>query len=67
MVGRAAYMRHALIDPKVVGHGILPGGHIEIELDTGFERNTDVKLSKNMVMVVTGAPQQGFRGSVTSH
>ena len=34
------------MDPAVVGHGIPPGGRLEVELAEGFERDWEVGLSQ---------------------
>jgi hypothetical protein len=51
------------MDPAVVGHGIPPGGRLEVELAEGFERDWEVGLSQAAIMLVTGAPQQGLPGA----
>ena len=52
----------AFMDPKVPGYGIPAGGHLEIEMGEGFERDWEVALSQAAIMLVTGAPQQGLPG-----
>jgi len=51
------------MDPEVLGYGIPAGGHIEIEMGEGFERDWDVGISQASIMMVTGAPQQGLPGA----
>lgn len=51
------------MDPNVLGYGIPAGGHIEIEMGDGFERDWDVGISQAAIMMVTGAPQQGLPGA----
>jgi len=53
----------AFMDPKVVGYGIPPGGHMQIEMGDGFERDWDIGISQAAIMMVTGAPQQGLPGA----
>jgi hypothetical protein len=52
----------AFMDPKVPGYGIPAGGHLEIEMGEGFERDWEVALSQAAIMLVTGTPQQGLPG-----
>ncbi|MCF6231707.1 MAG: hypothetical protein L3J36_01200 [Rhodobacteraceae bacterium] len=51
------------MDPGVLGYGIPAGGHMEIKMGDGFERDWDVGLSQASIMMVTGAPQQGLPGA----
>jgi hypothetical protein len=50
------------MDPKVVGYGIPAGGHMEITMGDGFERDWGIGISQAAIMLVTGAPQQGLPG-----
>ena len=67
-VGINVYLQNAsasgaeFMDPKVPGYGIPPGGHLEIEMGGGFERDWEVALSQAAIMLVTGTPQQGLPG-----
>ena len=47
-------------DPSVPGFGILPGGHIEVEMREGFTRNPDIQMDAAAIHMVAGAPQQGL-------
>lgn len=55
------------MDPNVIGYGVEPGGHIEIEMGGGYERITEVELVQKTMMVVTGAPQQGMPGKAVGY
>jgi hypothetical protein len=50
------------MDPKVTGYGIPAGGHMEITMGDGFERDWGIGISQAAIMLVTGAPQQGLPG-----
>lgn len=50
------------MDPKVMGYGIPAGGHMEIVMGAGFERDWAIGISQTAIMMVTGAPQQGLPG-----
>jgi hypothetical protein len=51
------------MDPKVMGYGIPAGGHMEIIMGDGFERDWAIGISQAAIMMVTGAPQQGLPGA----
>ena len=55
------------MDPNVVGHGVAPGGRVEVELVAGFERIAEVPLSQDSFMAMTGAPQQGLHGKAVGY
>ena len=47
-------------NPKVPGHGIPPGGRIEVEMGGGFTRDPTVAMDAAAVHMVSGTPQQGL-------
>lgn len=51
------------MDPNVTGYGIPAGGHMEIVMGDGFERDWAIGISQAAIMMVTGAPQQGLPGA----
>lgn len=51
------------MDPSVAGYGIPAGGHMQVIMGEGFERDWDVGISQAAIMLVTGAPQQGLPGA----
>ena len=55
------------MDPAVIGHGIAPGGRLEVEMAEGFERDWEVDLTQSAIMLVTGAPQQGLPGKAVGY
>lgn len=55
------------MDPKVVGYGVSPGGSIEVELISGFERVPAVPLDGRSLLLTVGAPQQGLPEKVGGH
>jgi hypothetical protein len=55
------------MDPAVVGYGIPAGGHMEIEMAGGFERDWGIGISQAAIMMVTGAPQQGLPGKAVGY
>lgn len=72
-VGINVYLQRAdapgmeFMDPKVVGYGIPAGGHLDIEMGDGFERDWEVGLSQAAIMLVTGTPQQGLPGKAVGY
>ena len=55
------------MNPIVEGYGIPAGGRIEIEMGNSYQRNPEIKLTQNTIMLVTGAPQQGMPGKVVGY
>ncbi|MDH3738861.1 MAG: hypothetical protein OER92_06680, partial [Alphaproteobacteria bacterium] len=47
-------------NPKIPGHGISPGGRIEVEMGGGFTRDPAVPMNAAAVHMVSGTPQQGL-------
>jgi len=47
-------------NPKIPGHGIPPGGRIEVEMGGGFTRDPAVAMDASAVHMVSGTPQQGL-------
>ncbi len=72
-VGINVYLQRAeapgkeFMDPKVVGYGIPAGGHLDVEMGNGFERDWEVGLSQAAIMLVTGTPQQGLPGKAVGY
>ena len=50
------------MNPAVIGYGIPPGGSMEVELVSGFERDPNVPLDSRSLLLTVGAPQQGLPG-----
>ena len=48
------------MDPSVPGYGIPPGGRLEVELTTGFQRDPNIPLDDRSILLVVGTPQQGL-------
>ncbi len=55
------------MNPDIVGYGIPPGGHMEVELGKGFERDASIPIAQPSIMMVTGAPQQGMPGKAIGY
>lgn len=55
------------MDPAVDGYGIPAGGHMEIEMGEGFERDWEIGISQAAIMMVTGTPQQGLPGAAVGY
>lgn len=55
------------MNPEVVGHGIPAGGRVEVELVSGFERDTSIPIAQPSIMLVGGAPQQGLPGKAVGY
>lgn len=55
------------MNPEFVGYGVPPGGRLEVELVSGFERDPAVPLEQPSIMLVTGAPQQGMPGDAIGY
>jgi len=55
------------MNPDVVGYGIPPGGSLEVEMISGFERNPAVPLDGKSLLLTVGAPQQGLPEKVGGH
>ncbi len=48
------------MNPAVIGYGIPPGGSLEVEMISGFERDPKVPLDSRSLLLTVGAPQQGL-------
>lgn len=55
------------MDPRVVGYGVPPGGSLEVELQSGFERDPSVPLDGTSLLLTVGAPQQGLPEKASGH
>jgi len=55
------------MNPEVLGYGVPPGGSIEVELISGFERNANVPLDGKSLLLTVGAPQQGLPEKAGGH
>lgn len=55
------------MNPDVIGYGIPPGGSLEVEMVSGFERNPDVSLDSKSLLLTVGAPQQGLPEKAGGH
>ncbi len=55
------------MNPDVIGYGIPKGGRLEVELVSGFERDTSLPLAQPSIILVTGAPQQGLPGKAVGY
>ena len=55
------------MNPDVIGYGIPPGGSLEVEMLSGFERNPDVPLDGKSLLLTVGAPQQGLPEKAGGH
>ncbi|MEM6461789.1 MAG: hypothetical protein AAF724_07735 [Pseudomonadota bacterium] len=49
-----------LLDPAITGFGIEPGGRMEVELLSGFERDLNIALDSSTILLVAGTPQQAI-------
>ncbi len=72
-VGINVYLQSAdapggdFMDPAVDGYGIPAGGHMEIEMGEGYERDWGIGISQAAIMMVTGTPQQGLPGAAVGY
>ena len=48
------------MNPEILGYGVPPGGSIEVEMISGFERNRNVPLDGKSLLLTVGVPQQGL-------
>ena len=55
------------MNPDVIGYGIPPGGSLEVEMMSGFERNPNVLLDGKSLLLTVGAPQQGLPEKAGGH
>ncbi len=55
------------MNPEVVGYGVSPGGSLEVEMISGFERNINVPLDDRSLLLTVGTPQQGLPAKVSGH
>lgn len=55
------------MNPDVIGYGIPPGGSLEVEMMSGFERNPNVPLDGKSLLLTVGAPQQGLPEKAGGH
>lgn len=55
------------MNPAVIGYGIPPGGTMEVELVSGFERDPKVPLDSRSLLLTVGAPQQGLPEKAGGH
>jgi hypothetical protein len=55
------------MDPEVVGYGIPPGGRLEVEMVSGFQRDPNVPLAQPSILLVAGTPQQGLPGRAAGY
>lgn len=55
------------MNPEVLGYGISPGGSLEIEMVSGFERDVNIPLDGKSLLLTVGAPQQGLPEKAGNH
>lgn len=55
------------MNPAVIGYGVPPGGSIEVELISGFERDLNIPLNDRSLLLTVGAPQQGLPEKAGGH
>ena len=53
------------MNPEVRGYGLPPGGSMEIELVSGFQRDPNVPLDSSSLLLTSGTPQQGLPGRLS--
>ena len=58
---------NAFLNPEIIGYGIPPGGRVEVEMLEGFERDPQVPLDENSIILVAGTPQQGLPARVAGY
>ena len=54
-------------DPTVIGYGIPPGGRMEVEMVSGFQRDPNIPLAQPSILLTVGTPQQGLPGDVVGY
>lgn len=55
------------MNPDVMGYGIPPGGSLEVEMISGFERNPEIPLDGKSLLLTVGVPQQGLPEKAGGH
>lgn len=55
------------MNPDVIGYGIPPGGSLEVEMVSGFERDLNIPLDGKSLLLTVGAPQQGLPEKAGGH
>ena len=55
------------MDPAVTGYGIPPGGRMEVEMVSGFQRDPKIPLAQPSILLVAGTPQQGLPGRTAGY
>jgi len=55
------------MNPKIIGYGIPPGGRLEVEMVSGFQRDPGIPLAQPSILLVAGTPQQGLRGKMAGY
>ncbi len=55
------------INPQVLGYGVPPGGALEVEMISGFERDPNVPLDGRSLLLTVGVPQQGLPEKAGGH
>ncbi|MGI9353347.1 MAG: hypothetical protein ACR2O3_17440 [Rhizobiaceae bacterium] len=59
------HLDDAFLDPAVPGYGIPPGGRMEIEMMSGYQRDPDIPLDHKAILLVAGTPQQGLPAALS--
>ena len=55
------------LDPEVPGYGIPPGGRLEVEMISGFQRDPSIPLGQPSILLVAGTPQQALPGRTVGY
>ena len=55
------------LDPAVIGYGIPPGGRMEVEMVSGFQRDPNIPLAQPSILLTVGTPQQGLPGRTAGY
>ena len=55
------------MNPEVTGYGIPPGGRMEVEMLSGFQRDPNIPLAQPSILLVAGTPQQGLPGRTAGY
>jgi hypothetical protein len=55
------------MNPEILGYGVPPGGSIEVEMISGFERVPEVPLDGTSLLLTVGVPQQGLPEKTGGH
>lgn len=55
------------MNPQVTGYGIPPGGRLEVEMLSGFQRDPNITLAQPSLLLVAGTPQQGLPGRAAGY